>query len=382
MTTPDTTVSTGPYLGPCPLQPVSLPSTHVPASGLVVVDVGTHQRFHPIRVLPLDNPQAAIFAGGDLYVSYAPAGPESGFRVERIDPKTGVLARSQWFLGYSSPPVAAFGSIWVVAGTGCPYQIIRLSQETLAVTMRTPLPQNLDPFYMTASDGALWLASDVSASLGRLDPHTGRISTVGLPEAAANSHILGTASQPGSDFIYVSVVNQDVHVPGVIDRFNPTTGSFLSVPMPRFELTGVLGVAGGVLWVLENPVLPDITTSFVAFSAASLTPLSCRKAQPGALAGISGTVDASVEDGILAFEQAGKPVGSHYGYWDLDCIAGRRPSTVARLQLPSDYEAVNSVVFPTTLLALGDRYLATLARVGNDGGSGVAIFPLDPRCAP
>jgi hypothetical protein len=260
-----------------------------------------------------------------------------------------------------------------------------MDQETLAVTMRTPLPQNLDAFYiyMTASDGALWLASDVSARLARLNPHTGRISTVGLPEAAANSHIFGTVSEPGSDFIYVSVVNQDVHVPGVIDRFNPTTGSFLSVPMPRFELTGVLGVAGGVLWVLENPVLPDITTSFVAFSAASLTPLSCRKAQPCALLGISGTVAVSVEDGILAFEQAGRPVGGHYGYWDLDCIAGSRPSTMARLQLPSDYEAVDSVVFPPTpLLALGDGYLVTFARVGTDGGSGVAIFPLDPRCAP
>jgi hypothetical protein len=133
------------------LQPVSLPATHVPASGLVEVDVGTHQRFHPIRVVPLDNPQAAIFAGGDLYVSYSPSGPESGFRVERIDPKTGVLARSQWFLGYSSPPVAAFGSIWVVAGTGlCPRQVIRLNQETLAVTMRTQI-RNFSA-YLVADD--------------------------------------------------------------------------------------------------------------------------------------------------------------------------------------------------------------------------------------
>jgi len=150
---------------PCGSGPVTIPATHVPSSGLVEVDVGTHQRFHPIRVMPLDNPQAAIFAGGDLYVSYSPSGPESGFRVERIDPKTGVLARSQWFLGYSSPPVAAFGSIWVVAGTGCPYRIIRLSQETLAVTMRTPIPPTFSPPSLAADDGALWFLAQALLDL-------------------------------------------------------------------------------------------------------------------------------------------------------------------------------------------------------------------------
>ncbi len=377
MTTPDTTVSTVPYLGPCPAPPVSLPATHIPASGLVVVDVGTHQRFHPIRVLPLDNPQAAIFASGDLYVSYAPAGPESGFQVERIDPKTGVVARSQWFLGYSSPPVVAFGSIWAVAGTGCPYQIIRLSQETLAVTTRTPIPPTFSAPYLLADDGALWFLGANSARLTRLNPHTGRFSTVVLPEMAPDSQVVGITSGSGSDFLYVSVINQNVAHSQVTERFDPTTGSFFIVPTPPLELTRVLGVAGDILWVIQGGGMVE---HFAPFSTASLAPLSCTRAVTCALAGFNGAVDGNVEDGIFAFEHIGGTEGRH-GSLLLDCIGGPRVSTVARLQLPSDFPIPGDSSLPSILLALGDGYLATLARVGTDGGSGVAIFPLDPRCA-
>jgi hypothetical protein len=343
----------------------------------VVVDVGTHQRFHPIRVLPLDNPQAAIFAGGDLYVSYAPAGPESGFRVERIDPKTGVLARSQWFLGYSSPPVAAFGSIWVVAGTGCPYQIIRLNQETLAVTMRTPIPPTFSAPYLVADDGALWFLGANSTRLARLNPHTGRFSTVVLPEMAPDSQVVGITSGSTSGYLYVSVINQNVAHSQVTERFDPTTGSFFIVPTPPLELTRVLGVAGDILWVIQGGGMVE---HFAPFSTASLAPLSCTRAVTCALAGFNGAVDGNVEDGIFVFEHIGGTEGRP-GSLLLDCIGGPRVSTVARLQLPSDFSIPGGSSLPPILLALGNGYLATLARVGTDGGSGVAIFPLDPRCA-
>ena len=363
---------------PCGSGPVTIPATHVPSSGLVEVDVGTHQRFHPIRVMPLDNPEAAIFAGGDLYVSYSPSGPESGFRVERIDPKTGVLARSQWFLGYSSPPVAAFGSIWVVAGTGCPYRIIRLSQETLAVTMRTPIPPTFSPPSLAADDGALWLLGQGSARLARLNPRTGRISTVLLPEMAPDSNVAWFASDPKSGLLYISVVNQNVAHSQVTERFDPTTGSFFIVPTPPLELTRVLGVAGDILWVIQGG---GMMTHFAPFSTASLAPVSCTRAVICALAGFNGAVDGSVEDGIFAFEHIGGTHGRH-GSLLLDCIGGPRVSTVARLQLPSDFPIPGGSSLPSILLALGDGYLVTLARVGTDGGSGIAIFPLDPRCAP
>ena len=363
---------------PCGSGPVTIPATHVPSSGLVEVDVGTHQRFHPIRVMPLDNPQAAIFAGGDLYVSYSPSGPESGFRVERIDPKTGVLARSQWFLGYSSPPVAAFGSIWVVAGTGCPYRIIRLSQETLAVTMRTPIPPTFSPPSLAADDGALWFLGASSARLARLNPHTGRFSTVVLPEMAPDSQVVGITSGSSSDYLYVSVINQNAAHSQVIERFDPTTGSFFIVPTPPFELTRVLGVAGDILWVIQGG---GVMTYFAPFSTASLAPLSCARAVTCALAGFNGAVDGNVEDGIFVFEHIGGTEGRP-GSLLLDCIRGPRVSTVARLQLPSDFPIPGGSSLPSILLALGDGYLVTLARVGTDGGSGIAIFPLDPRCAP
>jgi hypothetical protein len=363
---------------PCGSGPVTIPATHVPSSGLVEVDVGTHQRFHPIRVMPLDNPQAAIFAGGDLYVSYSPSGPESGFRVERIDPKTGVLARSQWFLGYSSPPVAAFGSIWVVAGTGCPYRIIRLSQETLAVTMRTPIPPTFSPPSLAADDGALWFLGASSARLARLNPHTGRFSTVLLPEMAPDSNVAWFASDPKSGLLYISVINQNVAHSQVTERFDPTTGSFFIVPTPPYELTRVLGVAGDILWVIQGG---GMMTHFAPFSTASLAPVSCTRAVICALAGFNGAVDGSVEDGIFAFEHIGGPEGRH-GSLLLDCIGGPRVSTVARLQLPSDFPIPGGSSLPSILLALGGGYLVTFARVGTDGGSGIAIFPLDPRCAP
>ena len=364
---------------PCGSGPVTIPATHVPSSGLVEVDVGTHQRFHPIRVMPLDNPQAAIFAGGDLYVSYSPSGPESGFRVERIDPKTGVLARSQWFLGYSSPPVAAFGSIWVVAGTGlCPRQVIRLNQETLAVTMRTPIPPTFSPPSLAADDGALWFLGASSARLARLNPRTGRISTVLLPEMAPDSQVVWFASDPESGLLYISVINQNVAHSQVTERFDPTTGSFFIVPTPPYELTRVLGVAGDILWVIQGG---GMMTHFAPFSTASLAPVSCTRAVICALAGFNGAVDGSVEDGIFAFEHIGGPEGRH-GSLLLDCIGGPRVSTVARLQLPSDFPIPGGSSLPSILLALGGGYLVTFARVGTDGGSGVAIFPLDPRCAP
>ena len=341
--------------------------------------MGTHRRFHPILVLPLDNPQAATFTGGDLYVSYAPAGPKAGFRVERIDPKTGVLARSPWFPDYyyNQPPVVVFGSVWVVAGL-CEQQIVRMDQETLAVTMRVAIGKNFETGPPVASDGVLWLSSTVSASLARLDPRTGRISTVLVPEMAPNSQVVGITSGSSSDYLYVSVINQNAAHSQVIERFDPTTGSLFIVPTPPFELTRVLGVAGDILWVIQGG---GMMTYFAPFSTASLAPLSCTGAVTCALAGVNGAVDGSVEDGVFAFEHIGGTHGRP-GSLLLDCIGGPRVSTVARLQLPSDFPIPGGSSLPSILLVLGDGYLVTFARVGTDGGSGVAIFPLDSRCAP
>jgi hypothetical protein len=342
--------------------------------------VGTHRRFHPIRVVPLDNPQAATFAGGDLYVSYAPAGPKAGFRVARIDPKTGAVVRSAWFPGdyYNQPPVVAYGSVWVVAGL-CEQQIARMDQETLAVTMRVTIGKDFETGPPVASDGVLWLFRTNSARLARLDPRTGRISTVLVPEMAPNSQVFGFASDPKSGLLYISVANQNAFDSQVIERFDPATNSFYVVPPPPGALYRVLGIAGGVLWVIAGP---GMMTHFAAFSATSLTPLSCTAAESCALGGVNGTVVASFEDGILAFEQQVWSRQKGAGYWMLDCIAGAEPSTKARLQLPSDDASLGAPTSPPPLLALGDGYLVTFARVGTDGGSGVAIFPLDPRCAP
>jgi hypothetical protein len=363
---------------PCPAGPVTIPATHVPSSGLVEVDLDNHRRFDPTRVLPLDNPQTATFAGGDLYVSYMPVGPEDGFRVERIDPKTGVLARSPWFPGYeyNSPPVVAFGSVWVVAGL-CEQQIVRMDQETLAVTMRVAIGKNLDSGPPVASDGALWLSSTVFARLARLNPHTGHIGTVVLPEMAPNSQVVGITSGPDSDYLYVSVINQNVAHSQVTERFDPATGSFFVVPTPPLELTRVIGVAGDILWVIQGGGMME---HFAPFSTTSLAPLPCARVVTCVLAGINGTITGRVKDGIFAFEHVGGSEGAP-GFLLLDCIGSPRVSTVARLQLPSDLATPDSPVLLPSLLAFGEGYLATLARVGSFGGSGVAIFPLDPRCA-
>jgi len=378
VTTPRTVSTTS----PCQSGPITIPATHVPSSGLVEVDLGTHQRFDPLRALPLDNPQAATMAGGDLYVSYSPAAKEARLQVARIDPKTGVVARSPKLPGYYSntpvAPVVAFGSVWIVAGGFCKQEIVRMDQATLAVTMTTPIPENLNFLDMVASDGALWLPSGNSASLVRLDARTGHISTVLLPEMVPNSQVFGFASDPRSGLIYISVVNQNAAHSQVTERFDPATASFYVVPPPEGWLYSVRGVAGGVLWVAEGP---GNMSHYAAFSARSLTPLSCTQVETCALGGIGGTVVASFEDGTLAFEQAGSPPNAP-GYWMLDCIAGPRASTVDRLQLPSDFKASGVSPLPPPLLTIGDGYLVTVARVGTYGGSGVAIFPLDPRCAP
>jgi len=364
---------------PCPSGPVTIPATHVPSSGLVEVDLDTHRRFDPIRVLPLDNPLATTIAGGFVYVSYMPPDPKAGFQVARINPKTGAVVRSAWFPGdyYNQPPVVAYGSVWVVTGL-CRFQVVRMNQATLAVTMRIPLPQDLNNSYLFPIDGALWLASNVSASLARLNPRTGHISTVLLPEMVPNSQVFGFASDPKSGLLYISVVNQNAAHSQATERFDPITGSFLVVPPPPGWVYNLFGVAGDILWVSEGP---GNMSHFAPFSATSLAPLACARTQTCMLSGINGNVVALVEDGILAFEEAHSP-DSGTGYWRLDCIVGPSVSTVARLQLPSDAASFGAPTSPPPLLALGDGYLATFARVGTDGGSGVAIFPLDPRCAP
>jgi len=364
---------------PCPSGPVTIPATHVPASGLVEVDLDTHRRFDPIRVLPLDNPLATSIAGGFVYVSYMPPGPKAGFRVARINPKTGAVVRSAWFPGdyYNQPPVVAYGSVWVVTGL-CKFQVVRMNQTTLAVTMRTPLPQDLNNSYLFPVDGAFWLASNVSASLARLNPRTGHISRVLAPELVPNSQVFGLASDPKSGLLYVSVINQNVAHSQATERFDPISGSFLVVPPPLGWVYSLFGVAGGVLWVSEGP---GNMSHFAPFSATTLTPLACARTETCTLSGFNGNVVAVVEDGMLAFEEAHSP-DSGTGYWRLECIAGPSVSTVATLQLPSDSASFGAPTSPPPLLALGDGYLVTFATVGTNGGSGVAIFPLDPRCVP
>jgi len=254
-----------------------------------------------------------------------------------------------------------------------------MDQATLAVTRTTAIPENLNFLDMVASGGALWLPSGNSASLVRLDPRTGHMSTVLLPEMVPNSQVFGFASDPRSGLIYISVINQNAAHSQVTERFDPATGSFLVVSPPPGWLYSVRGVAGGVLWVGEGP---GNMTHFAAFSARSLTPLSCTRSETCELGGVGGTVNASFEDGILAFEQQVWSRQKGAGYWRLDCIAGPRPSAVVQLQLPSDAASFGAPTSPQPLLALGDGYLVTFARVGIYGGSGVAIFPLDPRCAP
>ena len=364
---------------PCPSEPVTIMPTHAPASGLVAVDLDTHQRFHPLRVLSLNNPLAAAVAGGFLYVSYTPPGPKADFQVARINPKTGAVVRSVRFPGdyYNQPPVVGYGSVWVVSGL-CKFQVVRMNQATLAVTMRTPIPQDINNGYLLPSDGALWLASNVSASIARLDSRTGHITTVFLPEMVPDSQVAGFASDPRSGLLYISLINQNSAHSQATERFDPATGSFLVVPPPPGWEYSLFGVAGGILWVNEGPGNAE---HFAAFSARTLTPLSCTQSETCTLGGMSGSVFARVEDGILAFEEAHSP-DSGTGYWRLDCVAGPRVSTTAQLQLPSDAASLGAPTSPQPLLALGDGYLVTFARVGIYGGSRVAIFPLDPRCAP
>src|ERR1035441_9164203 len=160
-----------------------------------------------------------------------------------------------------------------------------MNQATLAVTMRTAIPQNLNTD-ITPSDGALWLPNENSASLLRLDPHNGHISTVLLPEMVPGSQIAGFASDPGSGLLYISVVDQKAAPYQVTERFDPATGSFLVVPPPPRPAYSVYGVAGGVLWIAEGP---GMTEHFAAFSATSLTPLSCTQSETCTLGGMSGT---------------------------------------------------------------------------------------------
>jgi hypothetical protein len=284
-----------------------------------------------------------------------------------------------YYSNYPVVPVVAFGSIWVVAGDFCHQEVVRMDQATLAVTTRTPIPQDVDPLEMVASDGALWLPNLNSASLVRLDPRTGRMSTVLLPEMVSGSQVFGFASDPRSGLLYISIVNQNAGRSQVTERFDPATGSILVVPTSPGWLYSVSGLAGGVLWVQEGP---GNVTHFAAFSARSLTPVSCTPSETCSLGGVNGTVSASFEDGILAFEQQTWSPQKGAGYWRLDCIGDPRLSVMAKLQLPSDDATFGAPTSPPPLLALGSGYLVTVARVGTSGRSGIAIFPLDPRCAP
>ena len=153
-------------------------------------------------------------------------------------------------------------------------------------------------------------------STWRLNPHTGRFSTVVLPEMAPDSQVVGITSGSSSDYLYVSVINQNAAHSQVIERFDPTTGSFFIVPTPPFELTRVLGVAGDILWVIQGGGMMLFRSVLHRVPGSLFLREGCHLRNGGR----QRHRRRDVEDGIFAFEHIGGPEGRHGSL--LDCIGG------------------------------------------------------------
>ena len=372
------TATDAPGANGCPAAKAASFATQ-PAAGLFETDLTSHQRFRAVRALAVDNPDPAVIAGGDLFLTYGGGGNYPCTRIARVPLSGGRVVQSKW-LDLWAPLTVAYGSVWVL-GSPSPKSddqiLYQLTASTLSIERQIPLGTRFGGWVPAASAGALWLSPSDGTALGRVDARTGRVTIVQLPGFSKGQSVLNVVSGPGADTLYISAIDQmAAKWSQRTERFHPETGQFeVAASNYRFPIVRLIGVAGTVLWVWT---MGGMMSHAAPASAATMAPLHCSIENTCTFNGLNGTFDVTTA-GSLAWM-------SHAGGW-LECAGGPTGSVRATLRVPgygpitSGYSGDDSA--PSSL-AVGDGYLALDAQFhgpkGSDLAPEVAIFPIDPRC--
>jgi len=140
----------------------------------------------------------------------------------------------------------AFGSLWVV---DCRNRtLVRISNDSVLIqaTIATGVADGSGELSLAAGAGSIWLLTDSSGVLSRIDPVTNTV----IAQIAVKAHSYAAVFGFGSVWITNTGVRGDT-TPGSVQRIDPATNAIVATipvgPVPRFLAAG----AGGV-WTLNQ----------------------------------------------------------------------------------------------------------------------------------
>jgi hypothetical protein len=350
-------------------------------AGLFETDLTTHQRFKAVRALAVDDPHPAVIVGGNLYLTYDQPGNYVCTRIVRIPLSGGPVVQSPW-RAFSGDLVVAYGAVWMTVDTHpdiTDAQVLyELRPATLSIEREISLPSSYDDGGLAASDREIWISDLRGTSLGRVDARTGAFTRVPLP-GLRKYRSAGVVAGPGGDALYV--VAADPLSPTwseAIEAFHPSTGRYQFVAgNMQFPVEGLIGVTGDLVWA---SLMGGMAYQVAPASTATLAPIHCAVEDECDFGDFNSTFDVTTSDGLAWM--------SHAGGW-LECAGAPTGAVRATVRVPGYgpitlgyYEDDSALSF----LVAGDGYVAVNAQFRGAGGTDlspeVAIFPIDPRCAP
>jgi hypothetical protein len=353
-----------------------------PAAGLFETDLTTHQRFKAVRALAVDDPHPAVIVGGNLYLTYDQPGNYVCTRIARIPLSGGPVVQSSW-RAFSGDLVIAYGAVWITVDTRpniTNAQVLyKLSAATLSVEREISLPSTYDDGGLAASDGALWIGDLHGTVLGRVDARTGVFTRVHLPGLRKYLSAQSVVAGPGGDTLYVVAVDHlSPTWSEAIEKFHPSTGRYQVVTgNMRFPVEYLVGVTGNLLWA---SLMGGMAYTVAPASTVTLAPIHCAVEDECDFGGFNSTFEVTTDENLAWM--------SHAGGW-LECAGAPTGTVRAKVRIPGygpmtlGYSEKDS---GPSFLAAGDGYLAVDAQFRGPNGTNlapeVAIFPIDPGCAP
>jgi hypothetical protein len=326
-----------------------------------IVDLGSHRSFSRLRTVCVGTLHGSgVIDAGALFVirDVSPAQYEDT-DIVRVDLTTDAV-RSIPLVG-AVGILAGLGDIWVVTDS-TDSSLVELSPSSLRVVHRFADPDGTWDFLPFG--GRLWFIDNYS--LKTLNPVDGRVSVARLPWLPVGLSPASVTSS-GSQ-LYLLAASQKTPATAIA-TYNPVSGAHRVVS--EVDLGGgasLLGVTRSVLWV--GPPGGNSHT-VAAYSAQSLRPLTDGFSDGG----FNGTWTAVADGGDLWFQLAGSP---------LQCVSGRTGRLDTTLRLPNTFIRQNwAEATPPGFVAADANNLIIAANEthgANPSESGIAVYPLDPRC--
>jgi hypothetical protein len=319
--------------------------------------------------------------GGNLYLTYDQPGNYVCTRIARIPLSGGTVVQSPW-RAFSGDLVVAYGAVWTTVDTHpdiTDAQVLyELRPATLSIEREISLPSSYDDGGLAASDGAIWIGDLRGTVLGRVDARTGAFTRVPLP-GLQKYRSAGMVAEPGVDTLFVVAADQLSSTwSEAIEAFHPSTGRYQVVAGNMgFPVESLIGVTGDLLWA---SLMGGMANQVAPASTATLAPIPCAVEDECTFGDFNSTFEVTTNDGLAWM--------SHDGGW-LECAGAPTGAVRAKIRVPGYgpialgyYENDSALSF----LAAGDGYLAVNTHLRGAGGTElspeVAIFPIDPRCAP